>query len=179
VKYELGYIPEDGILHRHRRENLKSYNLITWLVIGPRNEGREMAAEYLQADPPPKDCCRLSARFVLSDSFWMRKGYRLYGVQGSCHGVLYFPWVTEDNQRNFGERSLWHGRDLEWSHPEQETRELGLRQILGNWLAIMQRSGRSRILFPMRAQYLSILLWLLDRLGLKQKWVRYLSKFTS
>jgi hypothetical protein len=26
VKYELGfYIPEDGILHNHRRENLKSY----------------------------------------------------------------------------------------------------------------------------------------------------------
>jgi hypothetical protein len=26
VKYELGfYIPEDDILHRHRRENLKSY----------------------------------------------------------------------------------------------------------------------------------------------------------
>jgi hypothetical protein len=28
VKYELGfiYIPEDCFLHRHRRENLKSYN---------------------------------------------------------------------------------------------------------------------------------------------------------
>jgi hypothetical protein len=27
VKYELGfYIPEDDILHSHRRENLKSYN---------------------------------------------------------------------------------------------------------------------------------------------------------
>jgi hypothetical protein len=26
VKYELGiYIPEDGILHSHRRENFKSY----------------------------------------------------------------------------------------------------------------------------------------------------------
>jgi hypothetical protein len=26
VKYELGlYIPEDGILHSHRRKNLKSY----------------------------------------------------------------------------------------------------------------------------------------------------------
>jgi hypothetical protein len=26
VRYELGfYIPEDGILHSHRRENLKSY----------------------------------------------------------------------------------------------------------------------------------------------------------
>jgi hypothetical protein len=28
VKYELGfYIPEDAILHSHRRENLKSYKL--------------------------------------------------------------------------------------------------------------------------------------------------------
>jgi hypothetical protein len=30
VKYELGfYIPKDGILHSHRRENLKSYKVIT------------------------------------------------------------------------------------------------------------------------------------------------------
>jgi hypothetical protein len=28
MRYELGfYIPEDGILHSHRRENLKSYML--------------------------------------------------------------------------------------------------------------------------------------------------------
>jgi hypothetical protein len=28
VRYELGiYVPEDGILHSHRRENLKSYIL--------------------------------------------------------------------------------------------------------------------------------------------------------
>jgi hypothetical protein len=30
VKYELGfYIPKDGILHSHRRENLKSSSLYT------------------------------------------------------------------------------------------------------------------------------------------------------
>jgi hypothetical protein len=30
VKYELGfYIPEDGILHSHRRENLKFYTALT------------------------------------------------------------------------------------------------------------------------------------------------------
>jgi hypothetical protein len=30
VKYEQGfYIPEDGILHSHRRENLKSYMFVT------------------------------------------------------------------------------------------------------------------------------------------------------
>jgi hypothetical protein len=35
VKYELGfYIPEDGILHSHRRENLKSYTvLFLWQVM--------------------------------------------------------------------------------------------------------------------------------------------------
>jgi hypothetical protein len=30
VKYELGlYIPEHGILHSHRRENLKPYNMVS------------------------------------------------------------------------------------------------------------------------------------------------------
>jgi hypothetical protein len=30
VKYELGfYIPEDGILHSHCRENLKTYTAVT------------------------------------------------------------------------------------------------------------------------------------------------------
>jgi hypothetical protein len=34
VKYELGfYIPEDGILHSHRREKLKSYKALTdWIL---------------------------------------------------------------------------------------------------------------------------------------------------
>jgi hypothetical protein len=34
VRYELGvYIPVDGILHSHRRENLKSYiALISWTL---------------------------------------------------------------------------------------------------------------------------------------------------
>jgi hypothetical protein len=32
VKYELGfYIPEDGILHSHSRENLKFSHSINWL----------------------------------------------------------------------------------------------------------------------------------------------------
>jgi hypothetical protein len=35
VKYELGfYIPEDGILHSHHRENLKSYIYVLWLIKG-------------------------------------------------------------------------------------------------------------------------------------------------
>jgi hypothetical protein len=39
VKYELGfYIPEDDILHSHRRENLKSYIALTgWTLQHRRN----------------------------------------------------------------------------------------------------------------------------------------------
>jgi hypothetical protein len=39
VKYELGfYIPEDGILHSHRRENLKCYIALTgWALQRRRN----------------------------------------------------------------------------------------------------------------------------------------------
>jgi hypothetical protein len=39
VKYELGfYIPEDDILHSHRRENLKSYIALTgWTLQRRRN----------------------------------------------------------------------------------------------------------------------------------------------
>jgi hypothetical protein len=39
VRYELGfYIPEDGILHSHRRENLKSYIALTgWTLQRRRN----------------------------------------------------------------------------------------------------------------------------------------------
>jgi hypothetical protein len=39
LKYELGfYIPEDGILQSHRRENLKSYIALTgWAVLRRRN----------------------------------------------------------------------------------------------------------------------------------------------
>jgi hypothetical protein len=39
VRYELGfYIPEDDILHSHRRENLKSYiALASWTLYWRRN----------------------------------------------------------------------------------------------------------------------------------------------
>jgi hypothetical protein len=34
VRYELGfYIPENGILHSHRRENLKSYKHLSTLLL--------------------------------------------------------------------------------------------------------------------------------------------------
>jgi hypothetical protein len=43
VRYELGfYIPDDGILHSHRRENLKSYT-----VMNPRQKTLE---EFLVAE---------------------------------------------------------------------------------------------------------------------------------
>jgi hypothetical protein len=39
VKYELGsYIPEDGILHSHRRENFKSYEMISIFVRGLKED---------------------------------------------------------------------------------------------------------------------------------------------
>jgi hypothetical protein len=47
VRYELGfYIPEDDILHSHRRENLKSYIRlwfygyeVAWLVVSSQENG--------------------------------------------------------------------------------------------------------------------------------------------
>jgi hypothetical protein len=37
VRYELGvYIPEDGILHSHRHENLKTYTLYLLIYISQR-----------------------------------------------------------------------------------------------------------------------------------------------
>jgi hypothetical protein len=42
VKYELvSYIPEDGILHNHRRENLKSYISKHVLAATNANNNRE------------------------------------------------------------------------------------------------------------------------------------------
>jgi hypothetical protein len=43
VRYKLGfYIPEDGILHRHRRENLESYisSILADSEINPTNVDR-------------------------------------------------------------------------------------------------------------------------------------------
>jgi hypothetical protein len=42
VRYELGfYIPEDAILHSHRRENLKSYEVTGVDSASDRNDYRE------------------------------------------------------------------------------------------------------------------------------------------
>jgi hypothetical protein len=56
VRYELGdYIPEDGILHRHRRENLKSYIVIN----GP----------YISLAIPPNISSLSPDPFVLHPSY--------------------------------------------------------------------------------------------------------------
>jgi hypothetical protein len=46
VKYELGfYIPEDDILHSHRRENLKSYMVMSSTGLGHEAESADEAQQ--------------------------------------------------------------------------------------------------------------------------------------
>jgi hypothetical protein len=46
VKYELGlYIPEDNILHSHRRENLKSYIALTGWILYRRSNASPVKYE--------------------------------------------------------------------------------------------------------------------------------------
>jgi hypothetical protein len=48
VRYELGfYIPEDGVLHSHRRENLRSYK-----TVGSDRE-KDPNLNFLSLPPPP------------------------------------------------------------------------------------------------------------------------------
>jgi hypothetical protein len=43
VKYELGsYIPEDGILHSHRRENLRSYDFRSFFTVALSDDTEEV-----------------------------------------------------------------------------------------------------------------------------------------
>jgi hypothetical protein len=50
VKYELGfYIPEDGFLHSHRRENLKYYMITRNLALGT---GRSAVVNSLKTLSP-------------------------------------------------------------------------------------------------------------------------------
>jgi hypothetical protein len=43
VKYELGfYIPEDGSLHSHRHENLRSYEDVTYFSVFIKKKGRKV-----------------------------------------------------------------------------------------------------------------------------------------
>jgi hypothetical protein len=55
VRYEQGcYIPEDDILHSHRRENLKSYDVSCWSAVGTAAEivTGDQAREVLTRDTP-------------------------------------------------------------------------------------------------------------------------------
>jgi hypothetical protein len=42
------YIPEDDILHSHRRENLKSYSTVQWLEEPKESQEVTSAAQYSQ-----------------------------------------------------------------------------------------------------------------------------------
>jgi hypothetical protein len=76
VKYELGfYIPEDGILYSHRRENLKSY--ITYSCLKQR--GRNMV---LYSDFGWKSC-RLQAKDGCFQNSILRTGGKFMGDAGS------------------------------------------------------------------------------------------------
>jgi hypothetical protein len=59
VRYELGfYIPEDGILHSRRRENLKSYIVLTaWALLRRCNVS---PVRYELGFYIPEDCILLS-----------------------------------------------------------------------------------------------------------------------
>jgi hypothetical protein len=47
VRYEFGlYIPEDGILHSHRRENLKSNTILCTFCLSVRGRLRTQGSSY-------------------------------------------------------------------------------------------------------------------------------------
>jgi hypothetical protein len=60
VKYELGfYIPEDGILHSHRREHLKFYIALAGRALYQRRNMSPVKYElgfYIPEDDIPRSC---------------------------------------------------------------------------------------------------------------------------
>jgi hypothetical protein len=76
VKYEVGfYIPEDGILHSHRRENLKSYIALTGWTLQRRRVVSPMRYElgfYI-----PEDCILHSYRRENLKSYIALTGWTL------------------------------------------------------------------------------------------------------
>jgi hypothetical protein len=66
VKYELGIsIPEDGILHSHRRENLKSYTykIVYGFIMNdwvPEDDGNIQAKHVAILEKPDGECCDTS-----------------------------------------------------------------------------------------------------------------------
>jgi hypothetical protein len=79
VRYELDYyIPEDGILHSHRRENLKSYIALTAWALQLRRDAPPVKYEldsYTQED----DILHSHRRENL-------KSYRVKSFKHSCRG---------------------------------------------------------------------------------------------
>jgi hypothetical protein len=60
VRYELGfYIPEDGILHSHRRESLQSYK-----TVGVPAEFRHK--HLLNTSPYPRMTLNLSIKYIIT-----------------------------------------------------------------------------------------------------------------
>jgi hypothetical protein len=62
VKYELGfYIPEDGIRHSHRRENLKSYTEVTVFGLSKENRRKRMLHTALATSATDTDAVCFSS----------------------------------------------------------------------------------------------------------------------
>jgi hypothetical protein len=76
VRYELEfYIPEDGILHSHRRESLKSYNILTASVfLIPCSKDSILFVACLTSSGPGHIVCALIGQITAS----CKKASRFY-----------------------------------------------------------------------------------------------------
>jgi hypothetical protein len=74
VKYELGfYNPEDGILHSHRRENLKSYIALTGWTVCRRSNVSSVKYElgfYIPEDGILHSHCRENLKSYIALTGW-------------------------------------------------------------------------------------------------------------
>jgi hypothetical protein len=74
VKYELGfYIPEDGILHSHRRGKLKSYKALTgWTLYWRRNVSpvKYKMDSYIPEDDILHSHCRENLKSYIALTGW-------------------------------------------------------------------------------------------------------------
>jgi hypothetical protein len=74
LNYELGpYIPEDDILHSHRRENLKSYIALTcWTLQRRRNVSpvKYELGPYIPEDDILRSHCRENLKFYRALTGW-------------------------------------------------------------------------------------------------------------
>jgi hypothetical protein len=74
VKYELGfYIPDDGIFHSHRRENLKSYIALTGWTLWRRSNVSPVKYElgfYIPDDGSFHSHCRENLKSYIALTGW-------------------------------------------------------------------------------------------------------------